>query len=580
MITLDRLTVRYVGRKQPALADLSLTIQRGETVLLLGPSGCGKSTLALTLNGLIPHSQDVAVFKGRVLVNGLDTRTTAPALLSQQVGIVFQDPEAQFVMPDVAAEVAFGLENLCLPPEVIRERISEALSMVGMAGWEHANAWTLSGGQKQRVALASLLAMRPRVLVFDEPTAHLDPQGVREVFAVIAALKRLGEHTLILIEHRLDEIMPLIDRVVVLGAQGELIADGTPQMVFNAHFEMLCALGVWIPQVTLLAAQLGLRPLPVTLEEAEQHLRTHFAHRAPAPRNGRVPVREPSAAQTSPALEARDLSHRYGAHAVLRQLSFSAPRGSFLAVVGSNGAGKTTLAHLLTGLLPIREGHLVINDRDARTLRAQDWSRQVGLVFQNPEHQFVAPTVRDELRLSARAIGLDAKRAEQRVDEMLERFNLARYADANPFTLSHGEKRRLSVATMLITDQPILVLDEPTFGQDYQNAQAIQSLLRGLHAEGRTLIVITHDMALVAEQAQQVLVMHQGRILAHDTPAAIFAQEALVEQARLSLPPIAQLARRLGLDPLPLTVQTFVSALTESRAPASLLETMTALSYA
>ncbi len=580
MITLDRLTVRYVGRKQPALADLSLTIQRGETVLLLGPSGCGKSTLALTLNGLIPHSQDVAVFKGRVLVNGLDTRTTAPALLSQQVGIVFQDPEAQFVMPDVAAEVAFGLENLCLPPEVIRERISEALSMVGMAGWEHANAWTLSGGQKQRVALASLLAMRPRVLVFDEPTAHLDPQGVREVFAVIAALKRLGEHTLILIEHRLDEIMPLIDRVVVLGAQGELIADGTPQMVFNAHFEMLCALGVWIPQVTLLAAQLGLRPLPVTLEEAEQRLRTHFAHRAPAPRNGRVPVREPSAAQTSPALEARDLSHRYGAHAVLRQLSFSAPRGSFLAVVGSNGAGKTTLAHLLTGLLPIREGHLVINDRDARTLRAQDWSRQVGLVFQNPEHQFVAPTVRDELRLSARAIGLDAKRAEQRVDEMLERFNLARYADANPFTLSHGEKRRLSVATMLITDQPILVLDEPTFGQDYQNAQAIQSLLRGLHAEGRTLIVITHDMALVAEQAQQVLVMHQGRILAHDTPAAIFAQEALVEQARLSLPPIAQLARRLGLDPLPLTVQTFVSALTESRAPASLLETMTALSYA
>ncbi|MCS7323718.1 MAG: energy-coupling factor ABC transporter ATP-binding protein [Thermoflexales bacterium] len=580
MITLDRLTVRYVGRKQPALADLSLTIQRGETVLLLGPSGCGKSTLALTLNGLIPHSQDVAVFKGRVLVNGLDTRTTAPALLSQQVGIVFQDPEAQFVMPDVAAEVAFGLENLCLPPEVIRERISEALSMVGMAGWEHANAWTLSGGQKQRVALASLLAMRPRVLVFDEPTAHLDPQGVREVFAVIAALKRRGEHTLILIEHRLDEIMPLIDRVVVLGAQGELIADGTPQVVFNAHFETLCDLGVWIPQVTLLAAQLGLRPLPVTLEEAEQRLRTHFAHRAPAPRNGRVPVREPSAAQTPPALEARDLSHRYGAHAVLRQLSFSAPRGSFLAVVGSNGAGKTTLAHLLTGLLPIREGHLVINDRDARTLRAQDWSRQVGLVFQNPEHQFVAPTVRDELRLSARAIGLDAKRAEQRVDEMLERFNLARYADANPFTLSHGEKRRLSVATMLITDQPILVLDEPTFGQDYQNAQAIQSLLRGLHAEGRTLIVITHDMALVAEQAQQVLVMHQGRILAHDTPAAIFAQEALVEQARLSLPPIAQLARRLGLDPLPLTVQTFVSALTESRAPASLLETMTALSYA
>lgn len=571
MIAIEHLTVRYVGRKQPALADLSLTFHAGEAVLLLGPSGCGKSTLALTLNGLIPHSQDVAVFAGRVWVNGNDTRTTPPAVLAQQVGIVFQDPEAQFVMPDVASEVAFGLENVCLPVDEIRQRIGEALAQVGLAGWERATAWTLSGGQKQRVALASLLAMRPRVLVFDEPTAHLDPQGVREVFAVIAALKQRGEHTLILIEHRLDELIPLIDRVVVLGAQGELVADGTPEAVFNAHFETLRALGVWMPQVTLLGAALGLRPLPVTLEQAAHTLRSVAALRG-------TTLTLPNASQcfatngAVPAIEAQGLVHHYGSHEALHDVSFTVPRGSFFAVLGSNGAGKSTLARLLAGLLPLQSGRLMIEGHDVRRLHPREWSRRVGLVFQNPEHQFVASTVRDELRLSARAAGLDAKRAAQRVEEMLARFRLTRYADANPFTLSHGEKRRLSVATMLITDQPILILDEPTFGQDQQNALAIQALLQSLHAEGRTLVVITHDMTLAAACAQHVLVMHEGHVLAQGAPESVFAQTALLAMARLSLPPIAQLAMQLGLNPPPLTVEAFAAAVQAQRSPASLAE--------
>ncbi|PJF47264.1 MAG: ATP-binding cassette domain-containing protein [Chloroflexi bacterium] len=554
MIALEHLTVRYVGRRQPALADLSLTLHPGETTLLLGPSGCGKSTLALTLNGLIPHSQDVATFSGRVMVNGCDTRATPPSSLAPQVGIVFQDPEAQCVMWNVADEVAFGPENLCLPPEEIRRRVGEALAAVGMAGWEGASAWQLSGGQKQRVALASLLALRPRVIVFDEPTAHLDPQGVREVFAAIAALKQGGDHTLILIEHRLDELMPMIDRVVVLGARGELIADGAPHAVFNAHFDDLRALGVWLPQVTLLGARLGLRPLPVTLEQAELALRAYVGSAFHPIGNGHQP--EFRAANGPAAIEAHALTYRYGAREALREVSFAAPEGSLWAVIGSNGAGKSTLARLLAGLLPLREGALVIRGRDARRLSARDWSRAVGLVFQNPEHQFVAATVRDELRLSARAAGLDAGRREQRVDELLERFALARYANANPFTLSHGEKRRLSVATLLITDQPILLFDEPTFGQDQQNAQAIQALLASLRAEGRTIGVITHDMALAAH-AQHVLVMHQGRVLAQGAPESIFADADVLRRAQLLLPPIGELGMRLGLRPLPLTVEAF-----------------------
>lgn len=554
MIALEHLTVRYVGRKQPALADLSLTLHPGETALLLGPSGCGKSTLALTLNGLIPHSQDVATFAGRVMVNGRDTRAAPPASLAQQVGIVFQDPEAQCVMWDVAGEVAFGPENLCLPPDEIRRRVNEALAAVGMSGWEGASAWQLSGGQKQRVALASLLALRPRVLVFDEPTAHLDPQGVREVFAAIAALKRRGDHTLLLIEHRLDELMPLIDRVIVLGAQGELVAEGAPDAVFNAHFDDLRALGVWLPQVTLLGARLGLRPLPVTLEQAEAALRARVGPAFHPTGNGHRP--DLCAANGPAAIEARALSYRYGAREALREVSFVAPEGSLWAVVGSNGAGKSTLARLLAGLLPLQGGTVTIRGRDARRMGARDWSRAVGLVFQNPEHQFVAATVRDELRLSARAAGLDAGQGERRVDELLERFGLTRYANANPFTLSHGEKRRLSVATLLITDQPILLFDEPTFGQDQQNAQAIQALLASLHAEGRTIGVITHDMALAA-RAQRVLVMHQGRVLAQGAPESIFADADVLRRAQLALPPIGELGLRLGLRPLPLTTEAF-----------------------
>lgn len=554
MIALEHLTVRYVGRKQPALADLSLTLHPGETALLLGPSGCGKSTLALTLNGLIPHSQDVATFAGRVTVNGCDTRVTPPSSLAQQVGVVFQDPEAQCVMWDVASEVAFGPENLCLPPDEIRRRVGEALAAVGMAGWEGASAWQLSGGQKQRVALASLLALRPRVLVFDEPTAHLDPQGVREVFAAIAALKRRGDHTLLLIEHRLDELMPLVDRVIVLGARGELVAEGAPDAVFNAHFDDLRALGVWLPQVTLLGARLGLRPLPVTLEQAEAALRAYVGPAFHPAGNGHRP--DFRATNGPAAIEARALSYRYGAREALRGVSFAAPEGSLWAVVGSNGAGKSTLARLLAGLLPLQGGALTICGRDARRLNARDWSRAVGLVFQNPEHQFVAATVRDELRLSARAAGLDARQSERRVDELLERFGLARHANANPFTLSHGEKRRLSVATLLITDQPILLFDEPTFGQDQQNAQAIQALLASLRDEGRTVGVITHDMALAA-RAQHIVVMHQGRVLAQGAPESIFADADVLRRAQLALPPIGELGLRLGLRPLPLTVEAF-----------------------
>ncbi len=555
MIRVEDLTVRYPGRKQPALSRVNLTLRDAETVLLLGPSGCGKSTLALALSGLIPNSLDVE-FSGRVLIDGVDTREADIATLSRRVGVVFQDPEAQFVMLDVESEMAFALENLRMPPSEIDRRIDDALSAANMTDRRSDRVWQLSGGQKQRVALAALLAMQPQAIIFDEPTANLDPAGARDVFAQIAALKRAGQHTLVIIEHRLDGLMHLVDRVVVMGEQGCIVADGNPHRVFDDCFDELRRLGVWMPQVSALAHRLGARPAPITLDEAHESWRARVPHSA-LQQTARAPAPDKicSTQESPPAIQVRQLTFHYASRVALDRVDFSVPRHDFLAIVGANGAGKTTLAGCMAGVLTPPVGAVFINGADVATLSPQALARQVGFVFQNPEHQFVTDTVADELRFSLRRSDLPRAEIERRVEAMLARFRLARYAGVNPFTLSHGEKRRLSVATMLMRDQEILILDEPTFGQDQHTAGELMALLRALHAEGRTIVIITHDMALAAEHACHVAVMGEGRVLAYGPTRDVFARADTLAQARLDLPPLARLAQRLGFNAL--TVEDF-----------------------
>ncbi len=550
-IEIQDLRVRYAGRKAPALDGVDLALNEGETVLLLGASGSGKSTLALTLNGLIPHSLGCEM-DGSVRVAGMDTRQTEVAGLSQRVGIVFQDPEAQFVTLKVEDEVVFGLENLCVPPGDMDGRVDRALARVGMAGHRHRRVDALSGGEKQRVALASLLAMEPRVLVFDEPTANLDPVGTREVFALISSLKERGEHTVVLIEHKLDDLMHLIDRVVALGEAGEVLADGPPRAVFRDHADALRSPGVWMPQTALLAHRMGgrglpLDPFPVTPDEAERALRRQPIPKIVGAKRRRTPEGPPgTSVNGAPAIEVRDLSYAYGDDRVLDSVSLTVPRGDFLAVVGANGAGKTTLALHLAGVLRPPRDAVFVEGRDVSRTPARDLSRRVGYVFQNPEHQFVTDSVADEVGYGLRAMGLPEAEVAERTAAMLERFGLSRYAKANPFTLSHGEKRRLSVATMLAAGQQTLILDEPTFGQDQKNAGEMMALLRELNAGGRTIVVITHDMTLVAEHARHAAVMSGGGLLFCGPTRELFARPDVLSRARLEPPPLARLAARLS----------------------------------
>ena len=547
MIQIEALSVKYPGRKHPVLNEVSLQVRKGETLLVLGPSGSGKSSLALTLNGLIPHSMG-QILTGSVRVEGLDAQDNPVAELAQRVGIVFQDPDSQFATMKVEDEIVFGLENLLVPPDEMDAKVGLALSQVGMQHARQRPVAALSGGEKQRIALAALLAMQPEVLVFDEPTANLDSVGTQQVFALLAELKARGQHTLVLIEHKLDELMHLVDRVLVLNVEGRVIADGEPRQVFGERGAELKDLGVWMPQVCLLAHELRkngsqLAQFPITLGEAVKALEpvlSRGVEKSVNHRNQRAGSAQPT------IFEVRDLSFSYGDVPALHQASLHVERGDFLAIVGPNGAGKSTLAKHLIGLFTPPLGSVYFDGEDLDRVSAKELAHRVAYVFQNPEHQFVTESVADEVAYGLRVMKLSERDVQEQSAQLLQTFGLARYAKANPFTLSHGEKRRLSVAAMLAMGQDVLILDEPTFGQDEHNAAALMTLLTRLNMQGRTIIMITHDMRLVAEYAHKVAVMLDGRVHFYGEPTELFMQPDLLAKAHLSLPPLARLTALLS----------------------------------
>jgi energy-coupling factor transporter ATP-binding protein EcfA2 len=591
VIEIDGLTFKYVGRRQPTIRNLSLRIPAGESMLVLGPSGCGKSTLALCLNGAIPHAIS-GDLHGTVHVDGLDTRRASMADLAQRVGIVFQDPEAQFCMLTVEDEVAFGLENLAVARAEMDRRIDDALGMVGLAHRRLERIERLSGGQKQRLALACVLVQQPDVLVLDEPTAQLDPAGSAELISLLGALHAGRRHTLIIVEHRLDEVMPLVDRAIVLNANGELVADGPPRRVIRKHGDWLAEAGVWTPQVSELARSLErsgltLDPFPITVPEAAEALRPHvqllgrealnpqppphptmgplYPHgpaagegetaggACPAPTGpvgaGQAPPVGDEGSSGGPLLQVHGLTYQYtrAPLPVLRDVSCSIDTGELIAIVGANGAGKSTLARLIAGIVRPPRGTVLVGGRDVAEMAPADVARDVGYVFQYPEHQFVGRTVLDDVAYGPRRAGLSETEAVELANAMLDDFGLLRLGPAHPFTLSHGEQRRLSVASMLVLGQRLLLLDEPTFGQDQRNATMLLDKLEALAAEGRAIVAVSHDMRLVAERAHRVLVMVDGALAFDGPPSTLFADGVLLEQARLVPPPLWELSQRLGL---------------------------------
>lgn len=559
LLSVRDLSLTHADAAHPSPRDVTFDIDAGEVVLLLGPSGSGKSTLTLALNGLIPHALPTAMI-GTVEAGGIDTASAPTATLSTRVAMVFQDPDAQIVTGSVYDEVAFGPENLRLPLDVVESRVEEALRRVGL--WERrtVNPDHLSGGGRQRLAIAGALAMGSPLIVLDEPTANLDAQGIDDVYAALAEVVAAGDRAILLVEHNLDAAMSFVTRTIVLDREGRVAFDGPAAEIIRENADELVRMGVWLPAATLTALRLRgqgftLDPLPLSPQELAVALEGQPVSSLPSSqttsssRTTSSPSTTKSDATTrvEPIIRARGLTVRRRRAEILHSVDLDLAPGSLTAIVGANGAGKTTLIQALAGVVPPPRGQVSVDGIDPGTASPRDLAARIGFVFQNPEHQFIAPTVFDELAHGLRLRHVPDAEITARVDEMLTRFGLEHKTDVHPFLLSGGEKRRLSVGTALITRPRVLALDEPTFGQDRARAAELLDLLQELRADGTTILIVTHDLQLVAEHASHVVLLAEGRVRATAPTAALLQDELLFTDAGLQLPALQRVLASAGL---------------------------------
>jgi energy-coupling factor transport system ATP-binding protein len=546
LVRVENVTYTHWNQTEPTLKNLSLQILPGTMNVLVGPGGSGKSTLCSLFNGEIPHLLG-GDLKGSVWVAGMDTRQVLVKDLSRRVGHVLQDPEAMFATLYVEDEIAFGPENLQSPVAEIRAEVEQLLAEIQMIPHRRNLVWNLSGGQVQKLGLAAILAMKPEMIVLDEPTANLDPQSTRSVHELIMNLRQQGM-TVLLVTRELDDfILEAADQLLVL-KDGSLLAFGAPQQVLAEHgSEMLHTLGIWLPETVeiglALRQRLGivLDRIPITTTETLALLQSRallgkeLGGIPPVGPAGLPGLNASNGFAAEVLVSARGLEFVYGrTFRALKGISFDVRAGEMLAIVGRNGAGKSTLAKLMVGLLRPQAGELTLFGRPARRWKVEDLADNIALVFQNPEHQFLTDTVFDEIAYSVLAHGeTDDHSVRRKVEEMLHELGLEAVAKLHPFSLSAGMKRRLGVATMLVCQPRILLVDEPTYGQDKQMTHTLMALMEEIRARGVTIVMITHDMRLVQEYAERVIVMSDGNILFDGDPAGLFSSEEILFSASL-----------------------------------------------
>ncbi len=546
----------YPNARAQALRGVDLTVDEGEFILLTGPSGCGKTTFCRCLNGLIPHFYH-GELEGEITVTGLSTRENSTAKLAQNVGLIFQNPDNQIFALTVEKDVAFGLENLGIPKELMLEAIDWALEKTGISHLRERGTHELSGGQKQRLSIASILAMRPKLLVLDEPTSFLDPLGAIRIFKVLEALNRDHGITIILIEHRVDLASQYVDRVILV-SDGRILRTGTPEEVFTLEETRLT--GVGIPKILELSKRLNQRglafePLPLSpdsfIEQLERNIPPMDVRRV---KKTVVQDLEGFTGEhnMSPIIRVEDVSYTYpsGVQA-LNGVSLTIHKGEFVAIMGENGAGKTTLVKHFNGLLRPQEGRIMVDGVDVSQVSVASLSRKVGLVFQNPDDQLFSENVESEISFALNNFGFEKEVVEKRVDWALNLLNLEQYRKSSPFILSGGERKRVALASVLAWDPEIVVLDEPTIGQDYAQKELLRHFLMQLRTQGKTTIIVTHDVEFVAECKPRIVLMADGGITADGSTKEIMTDAEAMERASVSPPEITKIFSRLSHHGLP-----------------------------
>lgn len=564
IVSLKDVTFSYKGSKRQALRGVSLDVKEGECVAILGPTGAGKSTLACVINGTVPRFIE-GKLTGDVVVDGQIPNNVGTAQMASRVGLVFGDPDTQLFGMTVEEDVAFGPANLGFDYETIMERITRAIEDMRLQGLEQRAPHRLSGGQKQATAIAGVYAMLPKIMVLDEPTSMLDPEGKARVFSIIRDLNKSFGMTIILIEQEVDDILELADRVFVMKS-GEFVLGGTPEEVFAAVDE-LKEVGIRVPSIVEFGNLIGSDKTPFSVEEAVSTVksgawrnaqdqgkpglsRDSHASADAMPSEGRdreVSVSSESTQDTAPILEAVDLEFRYplGVKA-LDGASLEVYPGEFVAIVGQNGAGKTTLTRHFNGLLRPSAGDIRLFGKSVLDEPTASLCATVGYVFQNPDEQLFCDTVEDELRFGPMNIGMDKDRMEESVRDILLDIGLDKYRQVWPRYLTKGERQRLALASVVAMEPEILIVDEPTTGLDWLESLQILDYLERLRKEkGKTILIITHDMNIVSLYAKRVVVMANGRVVGEGTPREVFSQPKLMELAYLRRPQIADLSDTL-----------------------------------
>jgi energy-coupling factor transport system ATP-binding protein len=530
---------KYLGSKDYALKNINLKIEKGEFIGIMGPTGAGKSTLCLAISGLIPWVLPGEI-KGDITIDGMNTRKYSMKDITEKIGIVFQDPEIQFIMMSVEDEIAIGLERMNLSREEMIKRVDWALDIVGMKEYKDVSPEELSGGQKQRVAIATMLAKQPEILVLDEPTSDLDPKGKMEVFSVISNLRKEFDTTIIMATHESEKILKFADKIIVLN-EGNKIFEDSPEKIFS-RIDELKNIGIRPPQIIEVCNKLGCGTI-LTIEKAEEVLNKKFnlknkkySQKIDFLKNNRKPV-----------IEVQNVSYIYpNGFKALENVNLTIYEKDYIAIIGQNGSGKTTLAKHFNGILKPSNGRVLVYGMDTRKTSTSEIAKKVGYCFQNPDHQIFSNSVEEEIAFGLKQIGLSKKEIEKKVSEILKIVGLEEYRYEDPSFLGKGQRQRLAVASILALEPKILVVDEPTTGQDYAMIKDLMNLLTHLNNIGNTIIIITHDMQIAAEYTKRIIIMRNGKIVADDTPLRIFSNLELLSENDLEAPQITQLSIRLG----------------------------------
>lgn len=556
IISFRNFSFQYRAQKRPTLTDIDLEIYPGERVLIAGPSGSGKSTLAGCINGLNPFSNPGAC-TGTLTVDGVDAPHSSLFELSAHVGTVLQDPDGQFIGLTVGEDIAFALENSCTPQDEMHAITRHAAELVGIENHLGYAPHELSGGQKQRVSLAGVMVDQVKILLFDEPLANLDPAAGKQAIELIDEIQKKTDTTVLIIEHRLEDVLwRNVDRIVLVNG-GTILADLRPDELLSGS--LLAENGIREPLYVTALRYAGVDITPdkhpahvdsLVLDNTDtQKLRDWFTAR---PRPAAQPEREP-------LLEVKGLSFGYQkGQQTLRDVSFSIGKGEMVSIVGRNGAGKSTLSKLICGFETPDAGEIFLNGKPLAEENIRRRAQHIGYVMQNPNQMISKTMIYEEVALGLQRSGLTEEQIREKVEATLKVCGLYPFRNWPISALSFGQKKRVTIASVLVLDPELILLDEPTAGQDFRHYTDIMEFLRGLNARGVTVVMITHDMHLMLEYTRRALVFCDGRLIADRTAAAVLCDPALVEQAALKETSLYTLANRCGIAPAQEFVERFI----------------------